>query len=71
MRSADMGTNVAASPAGPGRSGSPNPVARCLRWLHLQWPAGTVEPLPEVRPDNSTGVAGLYVVGDLTGVLLL
>ena len=51
--------------------GSSNPVARYLRWLHLQWPAGTVERLPEVQADGSTGVAGLYVVGDLTGVPLL
>jgi NosR/NirI family transcriptional regulator, nitrous oxide reductase regulator len=50
---------------------SSNPVARYLDWLHLQWPAGTVEKLPEVQPDGSTAVAGLYVVGDLTGVPLL
>jgi thioredoxin reductase len=66
-----MITTVADPPAGPVRSGSSNPIARYLRWLHLQWPAGTVERLPEVRPDYSTGVAGLYVVGDLTGVPLL
>jgi thioredoxin reductase/ferredoxin len=66
-----MSTTVADPPAGPGRPGSSNPIARYLRWLHLQWPAGTVERLPEVRPDYSTGVAGLYVVGDLTGVPLL
>jgi NosR/NirI family nitrous oxide reductase transcriptional regulator len=50
---------------------SRNPIARYLQWLHLQWPAGTVEKLPEVQPDGSTGVPGLYVVGDLTGVPLL
>jgi NosR/NirI family nitrous oxide reductase transcriptional regulator len=50
---------------------SRNPVARYLDWLHLRWPAGTVEKLPEVRPDGSTAVPGLYVVGDLTGVPLL
>jgi NosR/NirI family nitrous oxide reductase transcriptional regulator len=50
---------------------SHNPVARYLDWLHLRWPAGTVEKLPEVRPDGSTAVPGLYVVGDLTGVPLL
>ena len=48
-----------------------NPLARYVRWLHLQWPAGTVEKMPEVQPDGSTGVPGLYVVGDLTGVPLL
>jgi thioredoxin reductase/Fe-S-cluster-containing hydrogenase component 2 len=47
------------------------PIRRYLDWLHLRWPAGTVEPLPEVRPDGSTAVPGLYVVGDLTGVPLL
>ena len=48
-----------------------SPLYRYARWLHLQWPAGTVEKLPEVRPDGSTSVPGLYVVGDLTGVPLL
>jgi hypothetical protein len=46
---------------------SRNPIARYVDWLHLQWPAGTVEKRPEVRPDGSTAVPGLYVVGDLTG----
>jgi thioredoxin reductase/Pyruvate/2-oxoacid:ferredoxin oxidoreductase delta subunit len=50
---------------------SPNPVTRYLDWLHLRWPAGTVEKLPQVRPDGATAVPGLYVVGDLTGVPLL
>ncbi len=50
---------------------SPSLVRRYLDWLHLRWPAGTVEKLPEVRPDGSTAVPGLYVVGDLTGVPLL
>ena len=49
----------------------PNPLRRYVRWMHLQWPAGTVEKLPEIRPDGSTSVPGLYVVGDLTGVPLL
>jgi len=46
-------------------------VTRYARWLHTQWPAGTVEKLPDVGPDGSTAVSGLYVVGDLTGVPLL
>jgi len=50
---------------------SRNLVARYLHWLHLRWPAGAVEKLPEVQPDGSTAVPGLYVVGDLTGVPLL
>ncbi|MBI1850585.1 MAG: NAD(P)-binding domain-containing protein [Planctomycetes bacterium] len=48
-----------------------NPLSRYVRWLHTMWPAGTVEKLPEVRPDGSTNVPGLYVVGDLTGIPLL
>ena len=46
-------------------------LRRYARWLHTQWPAGTVEPLPEVREDGSTHVPGLFVAGDLTGVPLL
>ncbi|NOT34419.1 MAG: NAD(P)-binding domain-containing protein [Candidatus Eisenbacteria bacterium] len=46
-------------------------LRRFARWLHLRWPAGTVEPLPEVGLDGSTAVPGLYVAGDLTGVPLL
>jgi thioredoxin reductase/ferredoxin len=42
-----------------------------MRWLHTQWPAGKVEKLPDVQPDGRTNVAGLYVVGDLTGIPLL
>ena len=48
-----------------------NPIARYTRWLHTRWPAGTVERLPEVQPDFSTNVPGVFIVGDLTGVPLL
>src|SRR5438093_115600 len=48
-----------------------NPLARYARWLHTRWPAGTVEKLPQVNPDGTTNVPGLYVVGDLTGIPLL
>src|SRR5258706_12893476 len=41
------------------------------KWLHTGWPAGTVEKLPEVNDDGTTAVAGVRVVGDLTGVPLL
>jgi NosR/NirI family transcriptional regulator, nitrous oxide reductase regulator len=51
--------------------GPRNPLARYVRWLHTQWPAGTVEKLPRVNDDGSTNVPGLYVVGDLTGIPLL
>src|SRR5262245_2231305 len=46
-------------------------LARYLDWLHLRWPAGAVEPLPEVAADGSTRVPGLYIAGDLTGIPLL
>lgn len=46
-------------------------LRRYADWLHLRWPASTVEPLPEVREDGSTAVPGLYVAGDLAGVPLL
>ncbi|WP_432797789.1 NAD(P)-binding domain-containing protein [Poriferisphaera sp. WC338] len=42
-----------------------------VNWLHTKWPAGTVEKLPDVEPDGTTNIPGLYVVGDLTGVPLL
>ena len=46
-------------------------IRRYTRWLHTQWPAGTVEKLPEVRSDYSTNIEGLYIIGDLTGIPLL
>ncbi|MCH7779376.1 MAG: hypothetical protein IH848_00890, partial [Acidobacteria bacterium] len=48
-----------------------SPIRRYTKWLHTRWPAGHVEKLPDVRPDGSTNVPGLYVVGDLTGIPLL
>jgi thioredoxin reductase/ferredoxin len=48
-----------------------NPIRRYLHWLHLQWPAGSVEKLPACNPDGSTNVPGLYVTGDLRGIPLL
>lgn len=46
-------------------------LQRYLHWLHLQWPAGTVEKLPVVNEDGTTALSGVRVVGDLTGVPLL
>src|SRR4051794_31657701 len=46
-------------------------VTKYARWLHTGWPAGTVEPLPEVNEDGTTRIPGVRVVGDLTGVPLL
>ena len=47
------------------------PLSRFASWLHLRWPAGRVEPFPDVREDGSTNVPGVYVVGDLAGLPLL
>lgn len=46
-------------------------IKKYTHWLHGQWPAGTVEKLPEVNDDFTTNVSGLFVVGDLTGIPLL
>ena len=46
-------------------------LRRYARWLHLRWPAGTVERLPVVGGDGATNVPGVYVAGDLAGVPLL
>ena len=46
-------------------------LKRYAHWLHLRWPAGTVEKLPEIREDGSTSLPGVYVSGDLTGIPLL
>jgi len=40
-------------------------------WLHGQWPASTVEPLPVVGPGGATALPGLFIVGDLAGHALL
>lgn len=48
-----------------------NPIRSYAKWLHTQWPAGTVEKLPRVEEDGSTNVPGLYIVGDLSGIPLL
>jgi hypothetical protein len=46
-------------------------IERYARWLHTQWPAGTVEPLPQIGANGATSVPGLFVTGDLTGIPLL
>jgi len=46
-------------------------LARYAHWLHERWPAGQVEPLPLVDENGMSTIAGLYIVGDLTGVPLL
>ena len=49
----------------------PRFLDRYAEWLHLRWPAGSVEPLPEIAEDGSTAVPGVYVAGDLAGIPLL
>jgi len=46
-------------------------IAQYTRWLHTQWPAGTVERLPESGDLGATAVPGVRIVGDLTGIPLL
>lgn len=46
-------------------------VSKYTHWLHSQWPAGLVEKGPRVNDDGTTRIAGVRVVGDLTGVPLL
>jgi len=46
-------------------------IKRYYNWLHGQWPAGTVEKLPEVGENGATKVPGVRIVGDLTGIPLL
>ncbi|HTM57573.1 MAG TPA: NAD(P)-binding domain-containing protein [Candidatus Udaeobacter sp.] len=46
-------------------------LRRYATWLHLRWPAGTVEKLPRVGQGGGTSVPGLYIAGDLTGIPLL
>lgn len=46
-------------------------LLRYAHWLHGRWPAGAVERLPVVAADGETNVAGLRIVGDLSGIPLL
>src|SRR6476469_8961642 len=46
-------------------------LSRYTKWLHAQWPAGTVEKLPVSSPDGVTTLPGVRIVGDLTGIPLL
>ena len=46
-------------------------LGKYMHWLHTRWPAGEVEKLPRVDGNGETNIAGLYIVGDLTGIPLL
>src|SRR5437588_8721592 len=49
----------------------PGLIERYTKWLHTQWPAGTVEKLPESGENGVTVLPGVRIVGDLTGIPLL
>src|SRR6476469_5056225 len=49
----------------------PGLLSRYTKWLHTQWPAGTVEKLPVSGPGGVTTLPGVRIVGDLTGIPLL
>ncbi len=46
-------------------------LQRYTKWLHTRWPAGTVEKLPVSGEGGITAIAGVRIVGDLTGIPLL
>ncbi len=46
-------------------------LGKYYNWLHGKWPSGTVEQLPIVGEQGVTNVAGIRIVGDLSGVPLL
>jgi len=46
-------------------------LAAYRRWLHTQWPAGSVEPLPQVGPGGVTAIRGVRVIGDVADVPLV
>src|SRR5262245_28025098 len=49
----------------------PGIIERYTKWLHTQWPAGTVEKLPISGVDGVTTLSGVRIAGDLTGIPLL
>ena len=49
----------------------PGLIERYTKWLHTQWPAGTVEKLPVSGLEGITAQPGVRIVGDLTGIPLL
>lgn len=46
-------------------------IKRYFNWLQKDNPTGEVERYPEIDADGQTSVAGMYVIGDLTGIPLL
>lgn len=47
------------------------PFKSYAQWLHLNWPAGVPEALPEVGHDGKTKIPGIRIAGDLRGIPLL
>lgn len=47
------------------------PLQTYAHWLHLRWPAGVPEALPEVGHNGVTKVHGIRIAGDLRGIPLL
>ena len=47
------------------------PALTYAHWLHLRWPAGIPETLPETGAAGATAVPGVRIAGDLLGVPLL
>jgi thioredoxin reductase/NAD-dependent dihydropyrimidine dehydrogenase PreA subunit len=46
-------------------------LQRYTKWLHAQWPAGSVEKLPVCGEHGVTAIPGVRIAGDLTGIPLL
>ena len=44
---------------------------RYYKWLHGQWPSGSIEQMPVLDEHFESSVQGVYIIGDLTGVPLL
>lgn len=49
----------------------PKFLKKYYHWLHGKWPSGLVEKFPEVNEDGTTTIAGVRILGDLTGIPLL
>ena len=47
------------------------PLQTYAHWLHLRWPAGIPEALPETGAGGTTTVPGVRIAGDLLGIPLL
>src|SRR6266478_5149698 len=55
----------------PARAPMAGIIERYTKWLHAQWPAGTVEKHPVSGPEGVTALYGAPIVGALNGIPLL